>query len=169
MRKITKRSLAIGTAAVIAVGGGAAAWAWSLNGTGSTSATAEGAVGLVISNANAGGLAPNVAAPVSFVIDNGNKYPVKVTSVILSNLVGPSGCPASNVTINGTTDATTGKTTLNLASSGGLQVGAAGAVHATSNAVVNGALTMSKTAPAGCQNAVFTMTVDVVATTDDVS
>jgi hypothetical protein len=83
MRKITKRSLAITTAAVVAVGGGAAAWAaWSVSNSATASVQAGSASQVQIEGAVLNGpLVPGAGTGVTFTVKNTNPFRVKVTGV----------------------------------------------------------------------------------------
>jgi hypothetical protein len=99
MRRITKRSLAIGTAVVVAVGGGAAAWAtWTTNGTAQATVQSGSAVPVSVTEvALIGSLIPGHPAGVSFKIANPNGFGVHVSGATLSGFsTSKSGCSNSN-------------------------------------------------------------------------
>jgi hypothetical protein len=77
MRKITKRSLAITTAAVVAVGGGAAAWAaWSVSNSATASVSSGSAVPVQIEGAVLPGpLLPGPGTGVQFTVRNSKPVP----------------------------------------------------------------------------------------------
>ena len=83
MRKITKRSAIIASAAVVVVGGAGAAFAaWSLNSSETVTSTAESASPLVVSGQTlVGTLYPGSINGVQFNAHNPNKFPVKVTGI----------------------------------------------------------------------------------------
>jgi hypothetical protein len=87
MRKITKRSAAVITAAVVAVGGGSAAWAyWTFGGTGNAAVAAGTAVRLNVHDLVVEGpLVPGMRADVTFTVDNSNKFPVVITGISYGN------------------------------------------------------------------------------------
>jgi hypothetical protein len=114
MRKFTKRSAAIATAAVVAVGGAGAAYAaWFLGGSGAGAATASTAQNLTIKDVNDPGNADDVTVTpaffpgstnnVGFTVENPNPFPVKITTITLTvgNSTNNSLCAGTNVTVNG--------------------------------------------------------------------
>jgi hypothetical protein len=99
MRKITKRSIAITTAAVVAVGGGAAAWAaWSVSSSATASAQAGSAVPVQIVNAVlTGPLIPGPGTGVRFRVENTNPFAVNVSAATLTQFATTkSGCGSGN-------------------------------------------------------------------------
>ena len=103
MRKITKRSLAIGTAVVVAVGGAGAAFAaWSLNSTHGTSTAAGSASPLTVSNLVIDGtLVPGTPVSVKFSAHNPNSFPVKVSAITFSDVrTSTDACSPSNLITN---------------------------------------------------------------------
>jgi hypothetical protein len=99
MRKITKRSAAVITAAVVAVGGGAAAWAaWSVSGSATASASAGSAAPVGVVNAQlTGPLVPGAGTGVQFKVTNTNPFKVRVTGASLSDFATTqTGCNADN-------------------------------------------------------------------------
>ena len=87
MRKITKRSAAVITAAVVAVGGGSAAWAyWTFGGTGNAAVASATASQLRVRALTVEGpLVPGLRADVTFTVDNFNKFPVVITGISYGN------------------------------------------------------------------------------------
>jgi hypothetical protein len=164
MRKFTKRSAAIATAAVVAVGGAGAAYAaWLLSGSGAGAATASTAQGLTIKDLNGNTLADDVSVSpaffpgstndVGFTVENPNPFPVRITGIVLT--VGAStnepNCVAGNVTVNSSA-------ALPIASS--LVVPAkVGAVNGSSAISYAGALSMIENAHDDCQGATFPISV----------
>ena len=104
MRKITKRSAAVITAAVVAVGGAGAAWAaWSLNSAVDASSTAGSAAPLSVTGVQVvGTLLPGSTNAVSFTAKNPNNFPVKITGISYGNVTATNGnsgaaCSPSNL------------------------------------------------------------------------
>jgi hypothetical protein len=101
MRKITKRSAAIATAAVLGVGGagGAAAWAagW-FKGHGSVTATTATVQDLEARATLAGNLYPGKTVNADASVKNTNEYPVKLTGLTNPKLTqtGGTGCTIDN-------------------------------------------------------------------------
>jgi hypothetical protein len=160
MRKITKRTLAISTAAAIAIGGGAAAWAWSLGGAGDTTAHAESAQDLTITGVSVSGLAPGLSVPVNFTAGNKNKYKVRISGATFSNLTvdsAHSGCaPDTDVVLN----------TADMANATGTIIGAGDGTNTyDQNVSIPHAISMSQNASDACKDATFTVHVVVNATT----
>jgi hypothetical protein len=100
MRKITKRSAAVVTAAVVAVGGAGAAWAaWSLNSSHETTATAGEATPLDVTNLQiVGTLLPGSTSSVKFTAHNSNSFPVQISNISYSDVsTSTAACPAYNL------------------------------------------------------------------------
>jgi len=101
MRKITKRSVAIITATVVAVGGAGAAWAaWSLNSSTSAEATAGTAAPLTVTGVTiTGTLVPGSVGGVTFNARNTNSFPVQISNITYADITtDKSGdCPANNL------------------------------------------------------------------------
>jgi|tagenome__1003787_1003787.scaffolds.fasta_scaffold20974788_4 hypothetical protein len=103
MRKITKRSAAITAATVIAIGGGAAAWAaangWDITGTGTGDASAATITPLTASS-DMGSVKvyPGLVATVAATVNNPNDFPVKLntTDVTPTGVVITGGQNATN-------------------------------------------------------------------------
>jgi hypothetical protein len=93
MRKITKRSAAIITAAVVGVGAAGAAWAvWSSNGTQVVTGQAGTSAPVTISDFSVvGNVAPANPVDVVFKINNPNNYPVTVGTLSLTDFTASSG------------------------------------------------------------------------------
>jgi hypothetical protein len=100
MRKLTKRSTAIVTSSVVALGAAGAAWAaWSLTGSGNAEAKAGSVVALKVTSAGlaAGGLTPGNPTTVLLIVENKNKFPVRITRIELSELnTEQQGCDAGD-------------------------------------------------------------------------
>ena len=88
MRKITKRSAAIITATVVAVGGAGAAWAaWSLNSSTSAEATAGTAAPLTVTGVTiTGTLVPGSVNGVTFNARNTNSFPVQISNIVYNTV-----------------------------------------------------------------------------------
>ena len=155
MRKISKRSIAIAAAVVIATGGAGAAWAaWTLTGTGNTSASAATVVPLSIAESPVEGLSPGVTSNIKFVVTNTNKFPVRITGVNIKSVDGPGNCkPADNIE---TPDITVPDS---------LIVGAAGASAFQTTLTIPNAIKMKSSAGNGCQGASFSLALKVDAVT----
>lgn len=98
MRKITKRTAAVVAASALAVGGAGAAWAaWTLTGTGTTTAKAASVVPLTVDSVEVVGLSPGNKSDVKLIAKNPNSFPVQITNIDITSIVGPTGCPGSNV------------------------------------------------------------------------
>jgi hypothetical protein len=172
MRKFTKRSAAIATAAVVAVGGAGAAYAaWFLGGSGAGAATASTASGLIVKDLGATGPADNVTVTpaffpgstnsVAFTVENPNPFPVRITTITLT--VG-NGTVASGVTGTCASDNVTVKAA-DLPTDGSLVVPAKTTAtgNGTSTITYAGALSMVETAADACQGASFPITVGLTA------
>jgi hypothetical protein len=100
MRKLTKRSTAVVATTVVALGAAGAAWAaWSLTGSGDAKAQAGSVVALKVTSAGlpAGGLTPGNPTAVLLTVENRNKFPVRITSIKLSDLdTDQDGCDAGD-------------------------------------------------------------------------
>ena len=150
MRKITKRSAAVITAAVVAVGGAGAAWAaWSLTGAGTANAKAATVLPLKAEGIDVEGLlSPGSASNVQFNLVNENKFPAKLTKVTIAS-VSPNTktCLADNVTLPSFTlpnDVT---------------VGPAGNTAATKLITLPNAIKMNTSAGDGCKGASFVLSL----------
>jgi hypothetical protein len=80
MTKYTKRSAALITAGVLAVSGGAA-YAWTLFGTGSATASSASISNLLVTPTISTALYPGGKADVAVNVENTNTFPVEVTSI----------------------------------------------------------------------------------------
>jgi hypothetical protein len=87
MRTITKRSAAIASAAVLAVGAAGGAWAagWLVNGTGSATATTASITDMTATVEVVGNLYPGKQIDAVAKVTNPNEFPVTITDI--SNLV----------------------------------------------------------------------------------
>ena len=143
MRKITKRSAAIATAAVLGVGGagGAAAWAagW-FSGDGTTTAATEKALPISATITVKDALYPGATSAAGVTATNPNKYAVKVTgfTVVPDEFRGPDGCNYENSKIRFT-------------KSPNFEVPAN--TNNASLADIDGLVTMGKDADVNCANA----------------
>ncbi|MEU4618915.1 hypothetical protein AB0G04_02890 [Actinoplanes sp. NPDC023801] len=172
MRKFTKRSAAIATAAVVAVGGAGAAYAaWLLSGSGAGAATASTAQGLTIKDLDGDGVANDVAVSpaffpgstndVAFTVENPNPFPVRITGINLTVnngalAAGVTGtCTGSNVAVNSAAALPTGAALVVPPKSGGN--------NGTKAITYTGALSMIEDAADACQGATFPITVALAA------
>lgn len=99
MRKFTKRSAALVTAGVVAVGAAGAAYAaWSLTGSGKATATAGTVVALEVSGASTTPLVPGSTADVTLTVVNKNTFPVIVKGIDFSGITSDKdGCGAKDL------------------------------------------------------------------------
>ena len=156
--KLRNRATLIALLVVAALGGGIAAAAWLVSGTGAATSQAATAVSLTVSPGTptaslypkpaAGYGSPSVGAVVT-TVSNPNPFPVQLTSatfgaVTATPLAGRT-CAASNVVATGPVTLATPVT---------LSAGAAGVA-----VTVPGALEMISAADNGCQGATFTVQV----------
>ncbi|GGN17295.1 hypothetical protein FHR83_005007 [Actinoplanes campanulatus] len=103
MPKYTKRSVALITAGVVAVSGGAAWAAWSLTGVGESSAAAGQVVELDVTDASIV-LDPTTFFPgskhdVTFSVSNPNPFPVLITGFAIEQIASKNAaaCASTNV------------------------------------------------------------------------
>lgn len=167
MRKFTKRSVALVTAGVVAVSGGAAYAAWLISGGGSSSASASTSQGLTLADLGPAGTSGDVTVDpaffpgstnaVAFTVVNPNPFPVRITGVTLT--VGDSttnaACEAENVTVNDA-DLPAGPADL-------IVPAKTGAVNGTKAITYAGALSMIDDPNAACDGAAFPITVALAA------
>ncbi len=86
MRKMTKRSAVVASAVAVAVVGAGAAWAaWSLTGTGDTTAAAGKAAQLEVKGVSTTPLVPGATSDVTVTVTNPNQFPVLVKSINFSD------------------------------------------------------------------------------------
>jgi hypothetical protein len=158
MRKITKRSAAIITASVVALGGGAA-WAassWFLSGSNSGTATGATVQPVDVQLEAIGTLYPGLAQNAKFIAKNPNAYPVKITgitgppTVTVTQAPGETGCTAALAGVHLTSALSSGVTV-----PGNLTV----LTHVTN---VGGLIKMATTAPPSCAGATFALTFTTV-------
>jgi hypothetical protein len=112
MRKITKRSAIIATAAVVAIGGGAAAWAagWNIGGTGTGDASAASITPLTAAiDLGSTTVYPGLVVNVTGKVNNPNDFPVQVTDanvvptgVVVTGGTAPSDAGACQNSLLGT-------------------------------------------------------------------
>jgi hypothetical protein len=165
MRKITKRSAIIATAAVVAVGGAGAAFAaWSLNGSGDASTTAGSASPLTVSGVQVvGTLVPGSKASVQFTAQNPNSFPVKISGIQYSDVVvtgaGMTGCPTNNLQQVGLTDAPLPTD---------LALPASPAGGSTKTITYANSVRLKANPDNGCQNATFSFKVNLTVASDNV-
>ncbi|WP_433792073.1 LEA type 2 family protein [Actinoplanes sp. CA-252034] len=160
MRKITKRSAAVITAAVVAVGAAGAAWAvWGVNGVGTASASAGNVLPLGVGTAitlNPPAFFPGSQHSVAFTVTNPNPFPVEIQGITITDIdSGSAACADDNV----------------LAVAGATP--AAGAVlEIPANTTIpqsvtyNNAIRMIADAANGCKTVPFTFKVNVQAGSD---
>jgi hypothetical protein len=160
MRKITKRSAAIITAAVVAVGGAGAAWAvWGVSGVGNATASAGSVeplgVGEVIT-LNPTAFFPGSQHSVTFTVTNPNPFPVEITGISISDIdsgaADETNCPDNSVV--GLTGATP-------ADEAALEIPANTTTPQT--VTYNNAIRMIAAAANGCKTVPFTFKVNVQA------
>jgi hypothetical protein len=155
--KLRNRATVIALLVVAALGGGIAAAAWLVSGTGAATSQAATAVSLTVSPGTptaslypkpaAGYGSPSVGAVVT-TVSNPNPFPVQLTSatfgaVTATPLAGRT-CAASNVVATGPVTLATPVTV---------------AANSTAPVTVPGALEMISAADNGCQGATFTVQV----------
>ena len=147
--RISPRHIAAGAVAVAAVGAlyGTAIASWTSSGTGSGSAKAATSQSVTV-NAAVGGadLYPGfTGGDLHFTLTNPNPYAVTFTSMTPGTVVSsdPTNCPGSNVTA-------TSKSGLSLSVAAGATSGTLSIVDVVS---------MTASAPNGCQGVVFTIPV----------
>lgn len=103
MRKITKRSAAIATAAVIGVGAAGAAWAaWQVDTDAQVQASAGSAAKLVVTAQPVSGLYPGAKKAVTVSVANPNDFPVKITTITGPTVTvdgNPAGCKTTGVKV----------------------------------------------------------------------
>jgi hypothetical protein len=108
MRKITKRSAAVITAVVVAVGGAGAAWAvWLSTANGTVEGTAGAAGEVKVTSATVdGAVVPGNPADVKITVKNENSYPVRVTGMDFGDITSSDADCAAGSTFeyNGTFD-----------------------------------------------------------------
>ncbi|MEV0897704.1 hypothetical protein [Actinoplanes sp. NPDC049802] len=156
MPKYTKRSVALVTAGVVAVSGGAAWAAWSILGGGSATATAGSAADLEVTGASITALVPGGTSDITLTVANPNTFPVKVTSL---NFVGittnKAGCDATaNVQFANESLPTEPATALDVPAK-------SGSVNGSKTITITGALSMIADADDDCQGAAFAIDTDV--------
>ncbi|MEV6487220.1 hypothetical protein AB0M20_01080 [Actinoplanes sp. NPDC051633] len=161
MRKLTKRSAAIVTASVVAVGAAGAAFAWSLTGGGEASATAGTTKNLVVEAALANdSLVPGVPRNLNFVVKNKNDFPVVVTGATISEVKGGDGDCVADANVK----AIDGSALYGDVNYRTLPAGSNSNPGEKTLTLVN-AVRMVPTAPDACQGKNFTFTMTVSATT----
>lgn len=149
MRTSMKRAVVAGTALVLVAGAGAAYAAWKANGSGNASAKAESARVLTTLDVTAttdANLYPGATADAKIRIDNPNKFPVKITSVLGAGAItadsGHTGCTVTGVTF---------------ANQAGLALTVGAGSAATFD--LSNAVSMSNDSEDGCQGATFSIPV----------
>ncbi|MFC7527845.1 hypothetical protein [Actinoplanes sp. GCM10030250] len=156
MRKFTKRSAALITAGVVAVGGAGAAYAaWLLSGTGTASASASEVQQLQVSAISVTpAFFPGSTNNLVFTVTNPNPFPVEVTSITvpgIASTVEDSECADNNVTYDPAPAAAVDVPNL----------GPAGSGTAAQTVTLTGALGMIDDAQDGCQGVAFDYSVTV--------
>lgn len=157
MRKFTKRSVAIATAAVVAVGGAGAAYAaWLLSGDGTTTATAGTADSLQVTNVSvAPAFGPGSKNNLTFTVTNPNSFPVLITGInipTITNKVDDKVCEDDNVVFN--TGAQPTDTSV-------LALAPTGAGGSSTTITYKDALSMVADAQDGCQGLAFDLGIKV--------
>jgi len=148
--KLGKRTSVIALFLAVLVGGGVAAAAWLVSGTGTVTTQAATSTSLTVTGGtSSASLYPGASTAVVANVTNPNPFPVRLTgatfgAVTVTPLAGKT-CAAGNVTVSGP---------VTLASPVNLAAGSS----ATPVTIAN-ALTMVSTAADGCQGATFTVQV----------
>jgi hypothetical protein len=163
MRKITKRSAAVITAAVVAVGGAGAAWAvWGVSGIGSASASAGDVQPLGVGTTitlNPSTFFPGSQHSVAFTVTNPNPFPVEVQGITITDIdsgaTNTTTCPDANVVaVPGATPAA--GTVLEIPAN----------TTTPHSITYDNAIRMIGDAANGCKNVPFTFKVNVQAGSD---
>lgn len=145
-RRSLSRRAVVGTvtAVTVATAGGIGYAAWSVNASGSSQAKSGTRTAGVVAVATVTEvLYPGASAPVYFTVTNPNSFPVTYNSATLGTVAvdDATACPVANITLT------------NPAVSISLAAGATSSVQSPA-----GAISMSSTAPDGCQGRTFTIT-----------
>ena len=156
---IPRKAVVLLALALCALVAGIAVAAWTTSASGNGSAKAATASAIVLSDASgatSGDLYPGGAGDLKLKLSNPNPFPVRATAVALTS----GGTITSTVAScdsggNGVSLTTTSGLTIDLAANATNQV-----------ATVSGAVHMASSAPNSCQGAVFTIPVDVTATSN---
>jgi hypothetical protein len=156
---IPRKVIVVLALAVCALVAGIAVAAWSVSTSGNGSAKASTASALTLGDASgstSGDLYPGGAGDLKLKLSNPNPFPVRVTAVALTS----GGTITSNAAAcdsggNGVSLTTQSGLTIDLAANAANQV-----------ATVSGAVHMASSAPNACQGAVFTIPVDVTASSN---
>jgi hypothetical protein len=152
-RRLPRRSVTLGAVALVAVtGGGIAYAAWSVSATGSSQATSgTPVVGTVAVATPVASLYPGGSTPVYFTVTNPNSFPVTYTAASFGTVTvdgDASTCPPATYI-----------TTANQAVSVSLAAGATSTVQSPA-----GAISMTNSAPDGCQGRTFTVATTLTGT-----
>jgi hypothetical protein len=148
MRKITKRSAAIISATVIAVGGAGAAWAFTSwgDGAGTANATTSTIVPLSATATVSGNLFPGQSVDLTNVsVTNTNDYDVKLTGATLDTVE----------VVKGGTDCTQAKAALSLNAIPADRIVSHSSKAATNVGTFTNFITMNAWANPDCSNAVL--------------
>ncbi|MFG1608604.1 hypothetical protein [Actinoplanes sp. NPDC049265] len=106
MKRNSKRAAIVAATAVVAIGGGAAAWAaWFSTGSASASGTAGTSANVDVENlAIVGNVRPGHPADLQFQLHNQNDYAVNVTGLDVTSITSSTpGCTASDAFIKSLT------------------------------------------------------------------
>jgi len=103
MGKNKRRIAVIAAVSAIALAGGVAWAAWTTSGTGSASATAGNASGVIVSSGTVAGtpLVPGAKRDLQFTIKNNNEFPVKITGIDLKDEVSATDLDTDAVEVSG--------------------------------------------------------------------
>jgi hypothetical protein len=157
MRLSRKKLVAIGATLVVAGAGAVVAYAaWSAHGSGNGTASARSAQAVTVTaaaNGSADMYPGGPAGTISFTLSNPNPYALTLTAVSYGTPVSAadlSGCPSTNLTVNGSAPATV---------SYNLPAGASNVAES-----IAGVLDLSHSAPDGCQGVSFSVPITLTGT-----
>ena len=139
------------TAALVLTAGGVGYAAWSASATGSSEARSVTAVEATVTvETGSADLYPGASGAVHFTVTNPNDYPVLFTGADLDAVVSDdeTACPAANLAVHDKT---------------GLLISVAGGTTSAPQFLPN-AVTLSTSAPNGCQGRTFVVTTTLTGT-----
>jgi hypothetical protein len=153
MSKRKRRSIVGAIVLVLALGVAGVAYSlWPASGSGSGRATSASAVALTLTaTSGAADLYPGfTAGDIYFTVDNPNPYPVTFTSFTEGGIVSSDNvaCPSTNVTVD---------------DGGAINFVVAADADDEAHSIAN-VVSMSGSAPTGCQNKTFTITLSLSGT-----
>jgi hypothetical protein len=162
MRKFTKRSVALISAGVVAVGGAGAAYAaWLLSGEGSAQASSAEAADLQVASVQVQpAFFPGSTNDLSFTVTNPNPFPVLITGITPTIAsTNTTACPNTNVIYNAGAQPSPSSV---------LALSAADANATTDTATITyeDALSMIANAADGCQGVPFDIEITVNASSN---